>query len=411
MRVHTRPLPGSLADVTQTTRAPESVARELAAVLLDGVDGLTEDLVGRILVSDYAYAEARGLTHDELFQGCRDNLVTILEHTAGLAPITFEPARAAGRLKATLDVPLAALLHAYRLAGRLVWERLLEAATGDLADALPHLSSDIWRIIDELSSVAAEAYGRTSAELSRRDARARGQQVQALLDGTVQTPSKLWDCLRMLRLPENGTFVVVFAEECEPGHEPLPDIEDVLHRRDVKSAWLVDLDTQTGILSLASSDQLTDSLARIDDLASCRVGVSRPFDTITDAPAAHREARLAARSAQPSDTRLVRYGEAPIDLLLATTPAAGGVLAEQVMAPLFALPTAERDTLLATLAAWFDSSGSASEAAEKLHFHRNTVHQRLRRVEQLTGRSHTDPVGSAELYLALQAFRLTRPHA
>lgn len=41
-----------------------------------------------------------------------------------------------------------------------------------------------------------------------------------------------------------------------------------------------------------------------------------------------------------------------------------------------------------------------------LVYHRNTIHQRLRRIETLTGRRCSDPKSAAELYLALRAIRL-----
>jgi DNA-binding PucR family transcriptional regulator len=51
---------------------------------------------------------------------------------------------------------------------------------------------------------------------------------------------------------------------------------------------------------------------------------------------------------------------------------------------------------------------ATAAAAEKLHLHRNTVRYRLRRVEELTGRSLAEPTGVAELHLALEAARIRR---
>ncbi|MGW3104394.1 helix-turn-helix domain-containing protein [Streptomyces sp. NPDC001100] len=55
--------------------------------------------------------------------------------------------------------------------------------------------------------------------------------------------------------------------------------------------------------------------------------------------------------------------------------------------------------------AWFDSGGSAEEAAKMVHVHPNTVRTRLRRIAERIGRSLTDPRGITELSLALRAVR------
>ncbi len=66
----------------------------------------------------------------------------------------------------------------------------------------------------------------------------------------------------------------------------------------------------------------------------------------------------------------------------------------------------DRDTLLDTLEAWRDNEASATAAGAKLFCHPNTVRNRLRRIETLTGRSLSDPRAIAELCLALEAVRL-----
>ncbi|CAM5258019.1 hypothetical protein SCANM63S_04400 [Streptomyces canarius] len=48
----------------------------------------------------------------------------------------------------------------------------------------------------------------------------------------------------------------------------------------------------------------------------------------------------------------------------------------------------------------------AAEAAGRLFVHPNTVRNRLRRIEQLTGRSLSDPAVLADLGAALYALRL-----
>jgi DNA-binding PucR family transcriptional regulator len=46
-----------------------------------------------------------------------------------------------------------------------------------------------------------------------------------------------------------------------------------------------------------------------------------------------------------------------------------------------------------------------SAAAAQLHMHRNTIRNRLRRLEDLTGRSLANPLDLAELHIALECAR------
>jgi hypothetical protein len=71
-----------------------------------------------------------------------------------------------------------------------------------------------------------------------------------------------------------------------------------------------------------------------------------------------------------------------------------------------ALPPAERDILLTTLRAWLECGGNASAAARQLYCHRNTVRNRLHRLEALSGQSLSDPRGVAGLSIAAQGARL-----
>lgn len=73
--------------------------------------------------------------------------------------------------------------------------------------------------------------------------------------------------------------------------------------------------------------------------------------------------------------------------------------------PLRDLPDEERDSLLGTFAAWMDCEGSPRTAAERMDCHRNTVLNRLRRLELLTGRRLAHPRDLVDLTLALDVLR------
>jgi DNA-binding PucR family transcriptional regulator len=53
-----------------------------------------------------------------------------------------------------------------------------------------------------------------------------------------------------------------------------------------------------------------------------------------------------------------------------------------------------------------DCGGNTSAAARELYCHRNTVRNRLQRVEKLSGQSLSDPRGVAALSIAAEGVRL-----
>ncbi|MFK0152658.1 helix-turn-helix domain-containing protein [Streptomyces sp. NPDC090493] len=89
--------------------------------------------------------------------------------------------------------------------------------------------------------------------------------------------------------------------------------------------------------------------------------------------------------------------------LVASAPDTAIEVTEDLLHGVLTLPEIERDTLLTTLDRWFAAGGSTAAAARSLFCHRNTVRYRLRRIEELTGLSVTDPRASAQLLMALHA--------
>jgi DNA-binding PucR family transcriptional regulator len=81
-------------------------------------------------------------------------------------------------------------------------------------------------------------------------------------------------------------------------------------------------------------------------------------------------------------------------------------MAAAVLGRVLALPAHDRDLLLDTLAAWYETGGNVNRSADRLYCHRNTVRYRLNRLSALTGRPPTEPYAAAETAIALQAYRL-----
>jgi PucR C-terminal helix-turn-helix domain/GGDEF-like domain len=397
----------------QTSARPDPAPPAVAAIgerLLHRVEDLASELTEVIRRDEPFYQQGGLVPAEDLRDSVRDNLAHILGRLSGHPLPGLQPPRVTGRRRAEQGVPLPPILHAYRVAGRFIWAAILAEAAGDevATTALLHAGSELWLLIDDYSSSVTEAYRDALAERAHSDSQTRNAMLDVLLRGDTGDGSRLWDSATTLRLPHHGTFVVVAARPPRPGVEAVPHAEDVLRVRGIRSAWRVELDAHIGIVVLSARtgiDKLRDQVA---ELATGPVGFSEPYRSLDQTPAALRQARLAAAAATPDSRDLVRYGQVPIPVLLASAPDAAAMVARSILGPVLALPAAECDVLLDTVRVWFAEQGATSVAAERLHVHRNTVRYRLRRLEELTGRSLTQPIGVAELYLALEAARMLR---
>ncbi|WP_016882953.1 MULTISPECIES: PucR family transcriptional regulator [unclassified Rhodococcus (in: high G+C Gram-positive bacteria)] len=378
---------------------------DLLGSMLESVDQLSERLVSRILSAEHGYVEATLLTPEQLYAACVDNLTAMLGNLAGSAPIRLEAARAAGQLKAEQGVPLAALLHAFRLGGRLIWDELMDRSEGRATNALLDMAAQVWALVDDYSDSAAEAYRETADLRAREDAESRGRLIRTLFGDHAANPAGAADALRTFRIPENSTFLVVSVEAAAS-----PSAADVvqsdLRGVGVDSVWDTEVDGRIGLLWAATADVLDSALDLLGRTGHGRIGVSSVFGRPGGTSRAVEQARIARRCAGHGGCTPTRYESVPVSLLLVSVPDAGKLASNQILGPVLALPAEEQESLLATLDAWFSCRGSTTAAATRLHYHRNTVLYRLRRIHTLTGRDFSDPIDAAELYVGLRAHQL-----
>lgn len=166
--------------------------------------------------------------------------------------------------------------------------------------------------------------------------------------------------------------------------------------------WLAFVPVEEGAGEALVLERMRARLAEIH-LLDLRIGASRPHSEPAQLREAVREAWLAGRVAEGgADHALVSYGDLPNAALANLLPAA---LAEELLEMRF--PELAVDEARAELCALFceyaATLGSATATAARLGIHRNTVTQRLARLEQLGV-----PVGVPEetlgVHLLLGAF-------
>jgi hypothetical protein len=382
----------------------ESGSSEFFLELVDSVDALTDGVVDQILAGENEYA-GNPMSRDLLRAIVRENISALLATLAGNTKSLAAPRRA-GRIKAEHGIPMASLLHAYRLAGLQLWDEMMARSVGtQRTETLLHLSSDVWGIIDRFSGAAAEAYRAFVDERARRDEQARSVLLLSLLDGSA-APGEIGGLLRALELPEHASYLVVAAERSSSGADPVPEVQGRLGARGIASAWTTWKGEYVGLVGCGQRADVDAAVSVVASGATSRVGISRPFTRLGVSPDAVAQARMSIECIAAPGVGIHRYGSAPLDLLLVAQPGYGAELRDGVFARLLGPDCVDGAVLLDTLEAWFAVDGSTVEAGRRMHCHRNTVLYRLGRIADLTGRNVSKPAEASELYAALRAVRL-----
>jgi purine catabolism regulator len=149
------------------------------------------------------------------------------------------------------------------------------------------------------------------------------------------------------------------------------------------------------------------ALATVADLAegadALAAGLSAPVPP-AGVPEAHGQAERALAVALRRGRNLVEHGEVgagSVMPLLADD--AVRAFAEGLLRPLREHDATSRGDLVHSLAAWLSHHGQWDAAAVELGVHRHTLRYRMRRVEEILGRSLNEADVRMELWLALKA--------
>lgn len=384
----------------------------LVDAVADRVPGLIDDHVATIVRDIEIYRHDDLVPRAELRRSVHHNITYMVAairdpSTAGDLAAPCET----GRRRAEQGVPLPEVLRAFRTGFIALWELLADGARreGDPAvlDTLVSTAALIWQLSDDYAIAVTESYRAATADLLVAREQRRSALAEALFTGEPGPEAGPWEVAQLLGLPAEGEFVVVVAETPGMAEEGLPHVERRLAERGVASAWRLSAPLQTGVVSLRHHDvdDVVDVLSRG---ARSRAGVSPAQPSLRDAPRALRLARMAMTGVPAGKAEVAVFDPGPLAALVAHDPDEARRIADAVFGAVLELPAEDRATLLGTAHAWFDHGGSADRTAAAVYCHANTVRYRLRRLQELTGRSFTEPRDIAELSAGLQALRLRR---
>lgn len=382
---------------------------ELGKLMLARAPKLGTQMADLICREIEAYRDGTVVTNEQVAESCVANVTFIFDSLNRSDDVDVFPAERTGTARALTGVPLPAVMTAYRIGFRFMWEETLATARAAAipTDSILDATAQIFLAQDSFNQAMSNAYRQQlTVQILEREEE-RSALVEALLHRQITDTQSLWEAADLLRLPTSGPYVVVAAELPAIGKLGLPTIEGKLSARDIRSAWRLLPDLQVGVVHLGGSarDGLATLVEVLRNSATARVGISSPFQELAETSDALRFARLAAAGKPSADSLIAVFDDTPLAVAAVSAPTVMARIKSLVLRRLEELPAEEQAVLFDTFEAWLQAGGSANETAAKIYCHPNTVRHRLHRIEELTGRSLSRPTDLAELCLAFEVER------
>jgi hypothetical protein len=366
-------------------------------------DALARQVTDTIFASVDFYRDTTVVTDAELLASVTNNFRMLFSSLSTGETLDTAAPTATGVRRADANVPLSAVMAAYRVSVHALW-----ATVTELAESHPDISPGqllaatavLWNVQDAYTDAMTAAYREQALQRAVADETERAALTEALIEARVFDHITLWEVAEQLGLPLTGDYVVVAAECPEVGRQALPNVAAALTDRGIFSAWRLLPDLHVGIVHIASEASHAVLVEVLEVIANRPVGVSPRFSDLT----------LTAENLRYARTAMHARGTSTVTVFENSVLAVAAVSARDVARKATALilggfddmNEAERKILFDTFRTWLDTGGSFTQAAAELYVHPNTVRHRLRRIEERTGRSLAIPKQLTELCLAFE---------
>lgn len=398
----------------------EEALRDAWALLLDQSDAIADTITLSLFERDHDLwerigpqfrADVRSSTRQHIRRGLRilsGHREPDDDHDRDHDENAVELWRETGRRRARQGVPLELVLNAYNLGARTLWEALVGRVSADPSivvgeGVLLLAARSVWTTLDVQNTVLIDAYRRESSRMQRQDLQREQGILDSLIEGRGADPEFAEEARSALGIDVDDAIacVAVIQDRGDVG-DVLAPTEDRLDRLQIVARWHVRSGVYYGLLSgpLPGENGLVELFAAH---VAGRTGIAMSTDGVAGFAAAFQLACRAAETVSRGVRDVVALSDRLPEVLLAGSPQVAPRLLAETLEPVLAQPRAQAEVLLTTLEALLRHDGSPTHAATELYCHRNTVIYRMKQIEQLTGRSLTDPRDKMLLGLALMA--------
>lgn len=382
--------------------------RQIALDLLSrGIDELAEASTDRILDEVPSYGQA-DVSRPDLARETQRTLALTLHRLSGaqvpddLASAAFET----GRRRAEQGLPLASLLHAFRIDLRLLWDVIVrEGRRLENLERLAILEQHalLWEALEANTADVVEAYRLVEdRRMQRLDLRDRELFKRFMSDGERKADAfeAFAGHSSLPTLGHYSTFVVTGSRD---SRDLLRLLQGRLRASGHRSFVTVYKEDIHGlVLERAGAPVRADFFA--DAPFDGSVVAVRASD-LSGVPRALRVARRVAMVRNSGSTANV--GEQPLEQLAALQPEVVDAVLEDRLRALSALTAAETSGIWETIEALVAGDGSVADIAARTYRHRNTVRSRIERVRELTSLDSRVPSDLTVLALAVARRRAT----
>ena len=164
---------------------PDPHIVELSKLMLARAPELGRELADRLFRKIDAYRDSTVVTKGEVGAACEANLTFVFQALSGHGDVDVSPAENVGTARAFVGLPLPAVMTAYRIGFRFMWEETLAAgrAAGIPTESILNATARVFVAQDTFTQAMASAYRQQLTAQILEQEEERSALVEALLSG------------------------------------------------------------------------------------------------------------------------------------------------------------------------------------------------------------------------------------
>lgn len=397
--------------MTEPDRAAQfaGVPSALVPAMRRQLPALTEKVIRAVRSAIPEYARPMdGPYGDALRQGvgmAMESFIDLVADPTTSCAERDEVFRQLGRYEAHEGRSLDDLQQAYRIGTQLAWNDLMKMS--ELAQMSPQVTSQLVNAIlmytEELVALSVQGYKEAIARSDDGRQSRRRRLARILLEQPPPPEAVVAEAAMVAdwTIPRTLTPVAVLIGQLPSTDlDVLPLDEDMIGNLDCKEPSLI----VPGPMTEQRREMLVAGLRG----ARIAIGPEVPVPLAADSLRwARRALELAARGIV-EDKPVIDCDRILVTLWLLSDETLANVIVRQQLAKLESMTPGQRDRVVETLSAWFETDGNVAEISRILRRHPQTIRIRMKHFEESFGELLTNPRSSFALELALRALRLLR---